>query len=184
MEDDVRRPSPVLSKHNPKSSSGRSIRSTNAPEEKAAVSHCTAHVEYETGTGTMRTSMARATPTYIRHDHGAARWMANSRGRGTDGPMPQTREHVLLAARWACLSRRGVEQVATQWTILNCSRWLTGVRELLKASSVPRRRCSGDKDLGFRRVNGEEKWRSKSIGVMEAVDKYIPQPARELDNLS
>jgi elongation factor Tu len=57
----------VLSKHNPKNSFRSFDTIDNAPEERErGITIATSHVEYETRTGTTRTSTARATPTTSR----------------------------------------------------------------------------------------------------------------------
>jgi elongation factor Tu len=64
----------VLSKHNPKNKYRSFDSIDNAPEEKArGITIATAHVEYETPSGFMRTSTAQATPTSSEHDPGARR---------------------------------------------------------------------------------------------------------------
>ena len=100
----------------------------------------------------------------------------------TDGPMPQTREHVLLA-----------RQVGVPYIVVALNKCDAvddpelldlvelEVRELLKSYQFP-----GD-DLPVIRLsalgalNGEEKWEKQVDALMEAVDKSVPQPARELD---
>src|SRR2546426_3249770 len=100
----------------------------------------------------------------------------------TDGPMPQTREHVLLA-----------RQVGVPYIVVALNKCDAvddpelldlvelEVRELLKTYKFP-----GD-DIPVMRVsalgaiNGEGKW-EKALGeLMEQVDKYIPLPQREID---
>jgi len=82
------------------SCSGRSIRSTTLRRE-GALHHDRngARRVRERRTGTTRTSTARATRLHQEHDHGrgADGWRDSGRG-ATDGPMPQTREHVAVGS--------------------------------------------------------------------------------------
>jgi elongation factor Tu len=100
----------------------------------------------------------------------------------TDGPMPQTREHVLLARQVGvpyivvALNKCDAVDDAELLDLVELE-----VRELLKSYQFP-----GD-DLPVIRLsalgalNGEEKWEKQIDALMEAVDKSVPQPARELD---
>jgi elongation factor Tu len=100
----------------------------------------------------------------------------------TDGPMPQTREHVLLARQVGvpyivvALNKCDAVDDAELLDLVELE-----VRELLKSYQFP-----GD-DLPVVRLsalgalNGEAKWEKQVDELMAAVDKYIPQPARELD---
>jgi len=77
----------------------------NAPEERErGITIAVSHVEYETRTGTTHTWIARATPIHQEYDHRrGADGCAILVVAATDGPMPQTREHILLARRSVCL---------------------------------------------------------------------------------
>ena len=55
------------------------------------------------------------------------------------------------------------------------------VRELLKAYKFPGDDVPVIRLSALGALNGEEKWEKQVDALMEAVDKYIPQPARELD---
>ena len=70
-----------------------------APEEKArGITISTAHVEYEARRATTRTWTARARGLREEHDHGCGADGRRDPGcSAADGPMPQTREHILLA---------------------------------------------------------------------------------------
>ena len=100
----------------------------------------------------------------------------------TDGPMPQTKEHVLLA-----------RQVGVPYIVvaLNKSDMVDDeeimelveleVRELLSAyefdgDNVPMIRTSALKAL-----EGDPKWGQTVLDLMDAVDTYIPQPERDID---
>jgi len=100
----------------------------------------------------------------------------------TDGPMPQTREHVLLARQVGvpcivvCMNKVDMVDDPELLDLVELE-----VRDLLKFYEFP-----GD-DLPVVRVsalgalNGEEKWEKTVLELMEAVDTYVPMPARVLD---
>jgi elongation factor Tu len=100
----------------------------------------------------------------------------------TDGPMPQTREHILLARQvgvpYIVVAMNKVDMVDDP-ELLDLVE--LEVRELLKSYQFP-----GD-DLPVVRVsalgalNGEEKWEKTVDELMEAVDSYIPMPERAID---
>jgi len=155
----------VLSKHNP-SIKFRSFDSIdNAPEEKArGITIATAHVEYET-----------ANRHYAHVDcPGHADYIKNM--------MPQTREHVLLA-----------RQVGVPYIVVALNKCDAvddpelldlvelEVRELLKSYGFPGDTAPVIRLSALGALNGEEKWEKQVDALMEAVDKSVPQPARELD---
>jgi elongation factor Tu len=96
--------------------------------------------------------------------------------------MPQTREHVLLA-----------RQVGVPYLVVALNKCDAvddpellelvelEVRELLKSYQFPGDDVPVVKLSALGALNGEAKWEKQVDELMEAVDKYIPQPARELD---
>jgi elongation factor Tu len=100
----------------------------------------------------------------------------------TDGPMPQTREHILLARQvgvpYIVVAMNKVDMVDDP-ELLDLVE--LEVRELLKSYQFP-----GD-DLPVIRVsalgalNGEPQWEKTVDELMEAVDNYIPMPERIID---
>src|SRR5207342_3505707 len=100
----------------------------------------------------------------------------------TDGPMPQTREHLLLARQVGvpyivvCLNKVDMVDDAELLDLVELE-----MRELLKTYEFP-----GD-DLPVVRVstlgalNGEPQWEKTVDELMEAVDNYIPLPERVID---
>jgi elongation factor Tu len=100
----------------------------------------------------------------------------------TDGPMPQTREHVLLARQVGvpyivvCMNKVDMVDDVELLDLVELE-----VRELLKSYQFP-----GD-DLPVVRVsalgalNGEPQWEKTVEELMAAVDSYIPMPARVID---
>src|ERR1019366_5858966 len=103
-------------------------------------------------------------------------------GWATDGPRPQTREHVLLA-----------RQVGVPYIVVALNKCdavddpeLVDQLELEELKLLKSYKFPGD-DVPVVRLsalgalNGEAKWEKQIDELMEAVDKSIPQPARELD---
>jgi len=100
----------------------------------------------------------------------------------TDGPMPQTREHILLARQVGVpsivVALNKVDMVDDEELLELVE---LEVRELLTKYKFP-----GD-DLPVIRVsalgalNGEEKWAKSVEDLMDAVDNYIPMPERAID---
>jgi elongation factor Tu len=163
----------VLSKHNPKNKFRSFDSIDNAPEEKArgitiAVAHvdCPGHADYIKN---MITGAAQM--------DGAILVVA-----ATDGPMPQTREHILLARQVGVPS---IVVALNKVDMVDDPELLElvelEVRELLSKYEFP-----GD-DLPVVRVsalgalNGEEKWEKSVDELMAKVDEYVPMPARDID---
>src|ERR1700732_1654619 len=175
----------VLQKHNPKIVFRSFDSIDNAPEEKArGITIATAHVEYETANRHYAHVDCPGHADYIKNMITGAAQMDGAIlvVAATDGPMPQTREHVLLARQVGvpCIvvALNKVDMVDDPELLELVE---LEVRELLSKYQFP-----GD-DLPVVRVsalgalNGEEKWEKQIDALMEAVDKSVPQPARELD---
>jgi len=175
----------VLGKNNPniKFRSFDSI--DNAPEERErGITIATAHVEYETKNRHYAHVDCPGHADYIKNMITGAAQMDGAIlvVAATDGPMPQTREHVLLA-----------RQVGVPYIVVALNKCDAvddpelldlvelEVRELLKTYQFP-----GD-DLPVVRLsalgalNGEEKWEKQVDALMDAVDQYVPLPARDVE---
>jgi len=118
----------VLSKHNPKIKFRDFASIDNAPEERErGITIATAHVEYETANRHYAHVDCPGHADYIKNmiTGRKPRWMAQFwLWQPTDGPMPQTREHVLLARQvGVAVHRGGVEQVRLPWMTLSCWIW-------------------------------------------------------------
>jgi len=100
----------------------------------------------------------------------------------TDGPMPQTREHVLLARQvgvlYLVVALNKVDAVDDPELLELVE---LEVRELLKSYKFPGDDVPVVRVSALGALNGEEKGEKQIDELMAAVDKYIPQPARELD---
>jgi elongation factor Tu len=175
----------VLGKNNPnvKFRSFDSI--DNAPEEKArGITIATAHVEYETPNRHYAHVDCPGHADYIKNMITGAAQMDGAIlvVAATDGPMPQTREHVLLARQvgvpYIVVALNKVDAVDDP-ELLDLVE--LEVRELLKGYGFP-----GD-DLPVVRVsallalNGDPKWEAEVEKLMAAVDKSVPLPARDMD---
>src|SRR6204780_4006392 len=99
-----------------------------------------------------------------------------------DGPMPQTREHVLLAyqVNVPCLvvALNKVDAIDDP-ELLDLVE--LEVRELLKSYKFPGDDVPVVRVSALNALNGEAKAEAQVDELMAAVDKYVPQPARELD---
>src|SRR4030088_575109 len=99
-----------------------------------------------------------------------------------DGPMPQTREHVILAQQvnvpYLVVALNKVDALDDP-ELLDLVE--LEVRELLKTYNFPGDDVPVIRLSALGALNGEEKWEKQVDALMEAVDKSIPQPVRELD---
>src|SRR5919197_444677 len=156
-----------------------------APEEKArGITIATAHVEYESDKRHYAHVDCPGHADYIKNMITGAAQMDGAIVvvAATDGPMPQTREHILLARQvgvpFVVVAMNKVDMVDDK-ELLDLVE--LEVRELLKSYQFP-----GD-DLPVVRVsalgalNGEEKWEKTVLELMAAVDAYVPLPERILD---
>src|SRR6201998_3450049 len=156
-----------------------------APEERErGITIAIAHVEYETEKRHYAHVDCPGHADYIKNMITGAAQMDGAIlvVAAPDGPMPQTREHVLLTRQVGvpyivvALNKCDAVDDAELLDLVELE-----VRELLKSYQFP-----GD-DLAVVRLsalgalNGEEKWEKQIDALMEAVDKSVPQPARELD---
>jgi elongation factor Tu len=175
----------VLQKHNPKIVFRSFDSIDNAPEEKArGITIATAHVEYETANRHYAHVDCPGHADYIKNMITGAAQMDGAIlvVAATDGPMPQTREHVLLA-----------RQVGVPYIVVALNKCDAvddpelldlvelEVRELLKSYQFPGDDVPVIRLSALGALNGEEKWEKQIDALMEAVDKSVPQPARELD---
>ncbi|MGJ3507665.1 elongation factor Tu [Enemella sp. A6] len=102
----------------------------------------------------------------------------------TDGPMPQTREHVLLArqvgvpAMVVALNKCDMIDDEDEELIELVE---MEVRELLSSQDFDGDDCPVVRVAAFPALQGEEKWVNSILELMNAVDEYIPTPEREVD---
>jgi elongation factor Tu len=100
----------------------------------------------------------------------------------TDGPMPQTREHVLLArqvgvpALVVALNKCDMVDDEELIELVEME-----VRELLSEYEFPGDDIPVIKVAAFPALNGDEKWGASVLELMNAVDEYIPTPERDTE---
>ena len=175
----------VLSRHNPKLVFRSFDSIDNAPEEKArGITIAASHVEYETKNRHYAHVDCPGHADYIKNMITGAAQMDGAIlvVAATDGPMPQTREHILLARQvgvpYIVVALNKVDMVDDEELLELVE---LEVRELLSRYQFP-----GD-DLPVCRVsalgalNGEPAWEAKIDELMAAVDTAIPMPERIID---
>jgi elongation factor Tu len=157
----------------------------NAPEEKErGITINTAHVEYETATRHYAHVDCPGHADYVKNMVTGAAQMDGAIivVAATDGPMPQTREHILLARQVnvpkLVVFMNKVDAVDDP-EILELVEM--EIRELLTfygfdGDNTP---CIQGSALGA--LNGEPQWEEKVLELMEACDTWIPLPPREID---
>ena len=175
----------VLAKHNPKISFRSFDSIDNAPEEKArGITIATAHVEYETPNRHYAHVDCPGHADYVKNMITGAAQMDGAIlvVAATDGPMPQTREHILLArqvgvpAMVVFLNKVDAVDDAELLDLVELE-----VRELLSKYEFPGDDIPVIRGSAPGALNGEEKWEKTIDELMEAVDSYIPQPERQID---
>jgi elongation factor Tu len=166
-----------------------------APEEKArGITINTAHVEYETSGRHYAHVDCPGHADYVKNMITGAAQMDGGIlvVSAADGPMPQTREHILLARQVGVphiVVFLNKEDMVDDPELLDLVEM--EVRELLSAygfpgDDIPVIRGSGLKALDAMNANGktqrgENEWVDKIWALMDAVDSYIPEPTREVD---
>src|SRR5881409_509666 len=157
----------------------------NAPEEKArGITIATAHVEYETEKRHYAHVDCPGHADYIKNMITGAAQMDGAIlvVAATDGPMPQTREHILLARQV------GVPRIVVALNKVDAvdDKELLDlveleVRELLKSYQFPGDEIPVVKISALKAMQGEAEAQKGILELMEAVDTYIPIPERAID---
>ncbi|HEY2364327.1 MAG TPA: elongation factor Tu [Candidatus Angelobacter sp.] len=175
----------VLSKHNPKIKFRDFASIDNAPEERErGITIATAHVEYETPNRHYAHVDCPGHADYIKNMITGAAQMDGAIlvVAATDGPMPQTREHVLLARQVGvpcivvALNKCDAVDDAELLDLVELE-----VRELLKSYKFPGDDVPVVRLSALNALNGDPKWEKQIDELMAAVDKYVPLPARDID---
>jgi elongation factor Tu len=100
----------------------------------------------------------------------------------TDGPMPQTREHVLLARQVGVpsivVALNKVDMVDDEELLELVE---LEVRELLTEYEFPGDDTPVVRVSALKALEGDAEWTPKILELMEAVDSFVPEPVRELD---
>src|SRR3989454_68131 len=156
----------------------------NAPEEKArGITIATAHVEYETEKRHYAHVDCHGHADYIKNMITGAAQMDGAIlvVAATDGPMPQTREHILLARQVGVprivVALNKVDAVDDP-EILELVE--LEVRELLSKYEFPGDDIPVVKVSALKALEGDPQWEDSIMKLMDAVDSYIPVPERAL----
>src|ERR1700752_860899 len=157
----------------------------NAPEEKErGITINTSHVEYETATRHYAHVDCTGQADYIKNMVTGAAQMDGAIlvVAATDGPMPQTREHILLARQV------GVPKIVV---FMNKTDMVDDpelldlvemeIRELLSFYEFDGDNTPIIRGSALGGLNKDPKWVGKIMELMDAVDSYIPLPVREVD---
>ena len=175
----------VLQKHNPKNTFRSFDSIDNAPEERErGITIATAHVEYETKNRHYAHVDCPGHADYIKNMITGAAQMDGAIlvVAATDGPMPQTKEHVLLARQVGVpcivvfLNKCDAVEDAELIDLVEME-----VRELLSKYQFPGDDVPVIRGSALGALNGEAQWEAKIDELMEAVDTYVPQPDRAID---
>ena len=176
----------VLQKHDDSTTAFRSFDSIdNAPEEKArGITIAVAHVEYQTSNRHYAHVDCPGHADYIKNMITGAAQMDGAIlvVAATDGPMPQTREHILLARQvgvpFVVVALNKVDAVDDPELLELVE---LEVRELLTSYGFPGDDVPVVPVSALGALNGEEQWEKGIDDLMKAVDEYIPTPEREKD---
>jgi len=157
----------------------------NAPEEKErGITINTAHIEYQTANRHYAHVDCPGHADYIKNMVTGAAQMDGAIlvVAATDGPMPQTREHVLLARQVnvpkVLVFLNKVDMVEDPEIIELVD---MEIRELLTFYKFDGDNAPIIHGSALGALNGEPKWEEKVVELMAAVDSYIPIPPRETE---
>ena len=157
----------------------------NAPEERErGITIATAHVEYETGERHYAHVDCPGHADYVKNMVTGAAQMDGAIivVAATDGPMPQTREHILLARQVGVphlvVFMNKVDLVDDEELIDLVE---LEVRELLSKYEFPGDDIPVTKGSALGALNGEPQWEEKILELMQSVDEFIPTPERSVD---
>jgi elongation factor Tu len=157
----------------------------NAPEEKArGVTINIAHIEYETEKRHYAHIDAPGHADYIKNMITGAAQMDGAIlvVSAPDGPMPQTREHILLARQVQVpsvvvfLNKCDMVQDAELLDLVEME-----VRELLTKYQYPGADVPIIRGSALKALEGDPEAEKQIMALMDAVDSYIPTPVRDLD---
>jgi elongation factor Tu len=175
----------VLQKHNPKNQFRSFDSIDNAPEERErGITIATAHVEYETANRHYAHVDCPGHADYIKNMITGAAQMDGAIlvVAATDGPMPQTKEHVLLARQVGVpcvlvfLNKCDAVEDEELIELVEME-----VRELLTKYQFPGDDVPVIRGSALLALNGDPKWEAKIDELMEAVDTFVPRPDRAID---
>jgi elongation factor Tu len=157
----------------------------NAPEEKErGITINTAHVEYETEKRHYAHVDCPGHADYVKNMVTGAAQMDGAIlvVAGTDGPMPQTREHILLARQ---VNVPKIVVFLNKVDMVDDPELLElvemEVRELLDFYEFDGANAPVISGSALGAMNGEAKWEEKVVELMDIVDSYIPIPPRDIE---
>src|ERR1700692_4274515 len=157
----------------------------NAPEEKErGITIATSHVEYQTDSRHYAHVDCPGHADYVKNMITGAAQMDGAIlvVSAADGPMPQTREHILLA-----------RQVGVPYIVVFLNKAdMVDDDELLELVEVEVRELLSEYDFpgddipfitgsALKALEGDEEYEGKIVDLAEALDTYIPEPGRDLD---
>jgi elongation factor Tu len=157
----------------------------NAPEERErGITINTSHIEYDTATRHYAHVDCPGHADYVKNMITGAAQMDGAIlvCAATDGPMPQTREHILLS-----------RQVGVPYIIVFLNKCdMVDDEELLELVEMEVRELLTEYDFpgddlpiimgsALGALNGEAQWEEKVLELAEALDTYIPEPERAID---
>jgi elongation factor Tu len=157
----------------------------NAPEEKErGITIATSHVEYETDKRHYAHVDCPGHADYVKNMITGAAQMDGAIlvVSAADGPMPQTREHILLA-----------RQVGVPYIVVFLNKAdMVDDEELLELVEVEVRELLSEYDFpgddipfvtgsALKALEGDEEYKNKIVELAEQLDSYIPEPERDLD---
>jgi elongation factor Tu len=157
----------------------------NAPEEKErGITISIAHVEYETANRHYAHVDCPGHADYIKNMITGAAQMDGAIlvVSAADGPMPQTREHILLAKQVevpyivVALNKADMVDDPELLELVELE-----VRELLSKYDFPGDDVPVVQVSALKALEGDAEWTPKILELMDAVDSYVPEPVRDVD---
>jgi elongation factor Tu len=157
----------------------------NAPEEKArGITIATSHVEYQTDNRHYAHVDCPGHADYIKNMITGAAQMDGAIlvVSAADGPMPQTREHILLARQvgvpYIVVFLNKVDMVDDEELLELVEE---EVKDLLNDYDFPGDEIPFIKGSALKALEGDEEHRQRIVELAAALDSYIPEPQRDLD---
>ncbi|MFS0644898.1 elongation factor Tu [Siminovitchia sp. 179-K 8D1 HS] len=157
----------------------------NAPEERErGITISTSHVEYETDKRHYAHVDCPGHADYVKNMITGAAQMDGAIlvVSAADGPMPQTREHILLSRNvgvpYIVVFMNKCDMVDDEELLELVE---MEIRDLLSEYEFPGDDIPVIKGSALKALEGEPEWEEKIVELMEAIDTYIPTPERETD---
>ena len=157
----------------------------NAPEEKErGITINTSHIEYQTANRHYAHVDCPGHADYVKNMVTGAAQMDGAIlvVASTDGPMPQTREHVLLARQ---VNVPKIVVFMNKCDMVDDEEMLDlvemEIRDVLSSNGFDGDNAPVIRGSALGALNGEPEWEEKVMELMAAVDEYIPLPPRDAD---